>query len=57
MTAVFGLGQIVGPSFAGMLFDITGNFTLPTMGAAAALVLAAFLVQLAERRRLDHRHT
>lgn len=44
MTAAFGLGQIVGPSFAGVLFDISGSFLLPSMAAAGALLVAALLV-------------
>jgi cyanate permease len=43
MTAVFGVGQIVGPALAGWLFDRTGSFTLPSLLAAGALVLAALL--------------
>lgn len=44
MTAVFGLGQIVGPIFAGWLRDMTGSFLLPSIAAAATLVLGAALV-------------
>ena len=43
MTAAFGLGQIVGPAIAGALYDLTGNFLLPSLGAAAALLVAAAL--------------
>jgi len=43
MTAAFGLGQIVGPAFAGALSDATGSFLLPSLAAAAALVVAALL--------------
>lgn len=43
MTAVFGIGQIVGPAFAGALSDATGSFLLPSMAAAAALVVGALL--------------
>jgi predicted MFS family arabinose efflux permease len=43
MTAAFGLGQIVGPTLAGSLFDRTGSFVLPSLLAAGALVLAAIL--------------
>jgi predicted MFS family arabinose efflux permease len=44
MTIAFGLGQIFGPSFAGFLFDQTGSFLLPSLGAVAALLVAAALV-------------
>ncbi|MCW2310105.1 YbfB/YjiJ family MFS transporter [Rhodobium gokarnense] len=40
MTASFGLGQIVGPAFAGTLFDATGSFLIPSAAASAALVVA-----------------
>lgn len=44
MTSAFGLGQIVGPLIAGYGHDLTGSFYLPSMLAAAALVLGAGLV-------------
>ncbi|HEY1383171.1 MAG TPA: YbfB/YjiJ family MFS transporter [Dongiaceae bacterium] len=44
MTASFGLGQIIGPIFAGWIHDLTGTFLLPSVAAAAAVVLAALLV-------------
>jgi hypothetical protein len=43
MTAAFGLGQIVGPVFAGAAHDATGSFLLPSLTAAAALALGAGL--------------
>ena len=51
MTAVFGVGQIAGPSFAGLVSQKTGDFTLPSLVAAAALVAAA-VASLAARRQL-----
>ncbi len=41
MTASFGLGQIIGPIFAGVTFDRTGSFAVPSMAAALALTIAA----------------
>ena len=43
MTAAFGVGQIVGPSFGGVLFDASGSLLVPSLVAAAALALAAWL--------------
>lgn len=43
MTASFGAGQILGPLFAGYVFDATGSLALPLLGAAAALLVAAAL--------------
>ena len=40
LTAAFGIGQIVGPALAGLLHDRTGSFGLPSLLAAAALLLA-----------------
>jgi predicted MFS family arabinose efflux permease len=41
MTAAFGAGQIVGPIFAGYLYDLTGSLATPSLAAAVALVVAA----------------
>ncbi len=43
LTSAFGLGQIVGPSFAGALSDRLGNFTVPSVIATAALITSAAL--------------
>ncbi|HTW52896.1 MAG TPA: YbfB/YjiJ family MFS transporter [Stellaceae bacterium] len=45
MTSAFGIGQIVGPYFAGIVSDRLGSFTLPSLTAAAALVIAAALAK------------
>ena len=44
MTSAFGLGQILGPSFAGFAFDHLHSFTVPSLAAAATLAIAAALV-------------
>ena len=46
MTAAFGFGQIVGPTFAGFLRDQSGSFAAPTLAAAMALCVAGVLVLL-----------
>ena len=43
MTAAFGGGQVVGPTFAGGVHDATGSFVLPSLAAAGALVVASAL--------------
>ncbi|MBV9859251.1 MAG: YbfB/YjiJ family MFS transporter [Alphaproteobacteria bacterium] len=43
MTFAFGLGQIIGPAFAGIVADRTGSFTAPSTVAVIALLLAAIL--------------
>jgi predicted MFS family arabinose efflux permease len=50
MTGAFGAGQIVGPLVGGALFDWTGSFTLASLLAAGALVIAAGLAATLERR-------
>ncbi len=44
MTAAFSLGQVIGPTFAGVAFDLSGSFLIPSLVAALALVVAAVLV-------------
>lgn len=44
MTASFGVGQIVGPTFAGLVADWGGGFRLPSLMASVALTVAAALV-------------
>ena len=64
MTVAFGLGQMIGPTFAGVLYDATGGLLIPSLVAALALVIAAVLVMKelcaflspwAYRRRLSRR--
>ncbi len=43
MTASFGLGQVLGPWFAGELHAVTGSFQAPSLVAAAALIAASAL--------------
>ena len=43
MTASFGLGQMVGPTYAGYAYGIGDSFRIPTLTAAAALLVAAAL--------------
>jgi predicted MFS family arabinose efflux permease len=51
MTAAFGVGQIIGPIVAGYLFDLTGSLRLPTLAAAAALLVACILALFSAQRR------
>jgi MFS family permease len=43
VTAVFSAGQILGPVFAGHLYDRTGSLAVPSAAAAAALAIAGLL--------------
>ena len=43
MTAAFGLGQMIGPTLAGVLFDSLGSYLAASLLAALALVVAAGL--------------
>ncbi|MDH3672143.1 MAG: YbfB/YjiJ family MFS transporter [Gammaproteobacteria bacterium] len=50
MTVAFGIGQIVGPTFAGVVRDATGSFLVPSLTAAGALLVAAMLVIMVSRQ-------
>lgn len=43
LTASFGLGQVIGPWFAGVLHHATGSFSAASLAAAASLLVAAAL--------------
>lgn len=43
LTAAFGVGQIIAPALAGVVFDATASFVLPSVIASAALLVAAIL--------------
>ena len=43
MTASFGLGQVIGPTFAGYAYRFGDSFQVPSLTAAAALLVAAAL--------------
>jgi predicted MFS family arabinose efflux permease len=45
MTGAFGLGQIIGPVFAGVVRDMTGSFALPSCVAAGGLLVGALLAR------------
>ncbi len=45
MTGAFGVGQIVGPLLAGVVSDVLGGFAVPSVLAAGALVMAAWLAR------------
>jgi predicted MFS family arabinose efflux permease len=44
MTASFGCGQILGPTFAGTLYDITGSFTPALITSIFALLISSIMV-------------
>jgi predicted MFS family arabinose efflux permease len=52
MTGAFGLGQIVGPTFAGVVSETLGSFTVPSITAATALLIAGGLTLVDGRRRI-----
>jgi predicted MFS family arabinose efflux permease len=53
MTGAFGLGQIIGPTFAGMLSDRLGGFAIPSATAVVALLIAAMLAGWSPRSSME----
>lgn len=51
VTASFSFGQILGPAFAGYVYDATGSLSTPLLTAAAALLASAALALVAEAQR------
>jgi len=45
MTAMFGLGQLIGPAVAGRLAEMSGGFGLPSLVAAVLLVIGLLLLR------------
>ncbi len=50
LTGCFGIGQIIGPIFAGVLYDALGNLTAASTVAAVALLAAAALAGFRQLR-------
>ena len=46
IVAAFGAGQMIGPAYGGYVAGLTGSFTVPSLTASAALVVAAGLAML-----------
>lgn len=57
ITAGFGVGQMAGPAIAGWLIDRTHSFALPSLIAAAALMVAAVIAVQAGRTLLPLGHS
>jgi predicted MFS family arabinose efflux permease len=49
MSAAFALGQIIGPIFAGHLYDLTGSFLSASLAATGALLVSAVLAMKTAR--------
>lgn len=52
MTAAFGTGQIAGPLVAGRLAEASGSFEIPTLIAAATLIVGALLALPVAREKV-----
>jgi len=57
LTFVFSIGQIVGPLIAGPIAQRTGDFRVPLLCSAAALVLAVLLIAVIPRRAYESANT
>jgi len=44
LTAVYAIGQLIGPSLAGFMFSVTHSFNVALMGAAGVVLLGACLL-------------
>ncbi|MGB0632151.1 MAG: YbfB/YjiJ family MFS transporter [Alphaproteobacteria bacterium] len=51
IVAAFGAGQMIGPAYGGYIAGLTGSFTIPSLTASAALVVAAGLAMLVRTER------
>jgi hypothetical protein len=49
MTASFGVGQMIGPLFAGVIAEHAGGFLIPSLTAALGLLVAAGLTWRSSR--------
>ncbi len=50
MTALYSIGQVIGPTAAGLLVDATGGYAAPLAGSATVLLTACGLLLLGRRR-------
>ncbi len=50
MTAAFGFGQIIGPTFAGSLYDMSGSFLPSSLAAVGALMVSSVMVYRISRQ-------
>jgi len=51
MTAAFATGQMVGPLFAGILYDLTGSFSAALVSTSAALIVTAIALRYGAARK------
>tara|TARA_Y100001936_G_scaffold251795_1_gene309040 strand:+ start:1134 stop:2315 length:1182 start_codon:yes stop_codon:yes gene_type:complete len=53
IVAAFGIGQMIGPAYGGYIANLTGSFTVPSLTAVAALVIAAGLALLVKDDKIN----